>query len=86
MQDKEFQWKARRGLKELDIILQSFIPEHLSELSQQQKATLAIVLDQDDMTLLSWLSSDKLPPIPEKQKKMIRLMQKAHKEFCHNES
>ncbi len=78
MHDKALQWKARRGLKELDIILQSFMAQHLSGLSKKEKNQLEQLLELDDMTLLEYLTSNALAAIPEKQQNIIRLIQKAH--------
>lgn len=78
MHDKALQWKARRGLKELDIILQSFMAQHLSVLRKEEKAELEKLLELDDMTLLAYLTSSTSAVIPEKQQNIIRLIQKAH--------
>lgn len=50
--------QCRRGMLELDFILQCFLEHHYNTLSEQQKQLFAQLLQQDDPTLYDWLISD----------------------------
>jgi antitoxin CptB len=49
-------WHCRRGLLELDLILQRFIEQHLESLTKDQRAELFELLHYDDITLLAIVS------------------------------
>ena len=49
-------WHCRRGLLELDLILQRFIEHHLESLTKDQRAELFELLHYDDITLLAIVS------------------------------
>lgn len=66
MQTKEltkgyFQWHARRGMKELDFILNRFIEAHYTKMSQADKICFDQLLGQQDMLLWYWLSKKQQP-------------------------
>ena len=47
-------WRCRRGLLELDIILQGFLERHLEHLDGQERAALGELLEYPDNDLLDW--------------------------------
>ena len=49
-------WHCRRGLLELDLILQRFVEHQLDRLDENQKAELFELLHYDDITLLAIVS------------------------------
>ena len=51
----EFKWKVRRGVLELDYILQHFLEKQFTSLSQIEKQKLDKLLACQDPDLLSWL-------------------------------
>lgn len=48
-------WRCRRGLRELDLILQKFLAQHYADLSLEDKQLFDEFLDHSDDDLLSWL-------------------------------
>jgi antitoxin CptB len=48
-------WRCRRGLRELDLILQKFLAQHYGDLSLKDKQLFDEFLDHSDDDLLSWL-------------------------------
>jgi len=48
-------WRCRRGLKELDIILQAFFQQHYSDMPDEQKLTLQSILLWTDPELMDAL-------------------------------
>lgn len=45
-------WRTRRGLLELDLLLQPFVESHYDSLSRDQQRSLHQLLDLDDVELL----------------------------------
>ena len=50
-------WRCRRGLKELDILLEEFARTALSELSDEQLDVFATLLELPDQDLLTALTA-----------------------------
>lgn len=48
VQQRRLAWRCRRGMLELDIVLQRFIAEHFSDLNTQELAALELMLDLPD--------------------------------------
>ena len=52
---KKFKWKSRRGVLELDYILQNFLEKKFMQLTMNDKVNLDKLLSCQDPQLLSWL-------------------------------
>lgn len=67
MNDAErlLQYRCRRGLKELDVIIQPFLHEHFRSLSAKEQALFATLMAQEDMDLLDWFLHQTKPADPE---------------------
>ncbi len=48
-------WLCRRGAKELDLVLESFLQHHYARLSAEEVTCFRHMLDESDVQLLSWL-------------------------------
>jgi antitoxin CptB len=55
---KRLRWACRRGLLELDALLQRFCVERLSDLSSIEQAHFAELLQYSDPELLSFIMGD----------------------------
>lgn len=53
---KRMQWRARRGLLELDIFLQPFVAHQYASLSEAELVTFEALLDLPDNTLWDMMS------------------------------
>lgn len=51
----KLRWLARRGMLELDLILESFLEHHLTQLSEKQVDDLEELMSYDDPTIFEWL-------------------------------
>ena len=51
----KLKWMCRRGLLELDILLNQIIDEKYDQLSDQQKYCFIEILGESDNDLLAWL-------------------------------
>ncbi len=48
-------WRCRRGVKEMDLLLQGFIERHYDRLSDNQKLSFDDMLDEADLDILAWI-------------------------------
>ncbi|MDX1838219.1 succinate dehydrogenase assembly factor 2 family protein [Legionella taurinensis] len=48
-------WQCRRGMLELDLLLNQFLNRQLDQLNEEQLAQFEILLQQPDPVLYSWL-------------------------------
>lgn len=56
-----FQWRCRRGMKELDFIMTRYLADAYPGMSQQDRVQFNEFLQLQDMTLWSWLSGKQSP-------------------------
>jgi len=54
-------WRCRRGLLELDIVLQRFMDKHYQQLSETELQQLATLLDLSDNDLWDMITTRKEP-------------------------
>jgi len=59
--DKQIRWRCRRGMKELDALLERFLASDYLALADAEKQTLARLLDAKDPDLLDWLCGRNRP-------------------------
>ena len=57
-------WRCRRGMKELDVLLERFARETLPSSSPADRQALAELLAQPDPLLAAWLLGGMTPPEP----------------------
>ncbi|VAW54306.1 Succinate dehydrogenase flavin-adding protein, antitoxin of CptAB toxin-antitoxin [hydrothermal vent metagenome] len=50
-----YHWQCRRGMLELDILLNNFVDKKINDLTQQQKQSFELLLSYPDQTLLDLL-------------------------------
>jgi len=62
--DKSVRWRCRRGMKELDVLLERFLERGYASLDKQERGVFARLLDQKDPDLLIWLTGREQPPNP----------------------
>ncbi len=48
-------WRCRRGIKEMDIILQRCLEQNYPTLSPQQKILFDQILNETDLDILDWI-------------------------------
>ena len=63
MSDKKARllWRCRRGIKEMDIILQEFINVSYDQLNDEDKNAFAKLLDEQDLDILNWIMGKDKP-------------------------
>jgi antitoxin CptB len=66
-------WRCRRGIQEMDILLQRFIVQYYDQLSPEEIHILDGLLDQADPDILSWIRGTSEPPT-KKYNRIIKLI------------
>ncbi len=59
----EIRWHCRRGMLELDVLLEHFYDHHYAQLSDHDKRLFVSLLDCEDQALYQWLlgANDEMP-------------------------
>lgn len=58
----KIKWQCRRGMLELDLILDRFISKHLDDLSAKQLLAFEHLLTYPDPELYLWVMGEAAPP------------------------
>ena len=59
-----YRWQCRRGMLELDLLLNNFVDKKVEGLSQQQKKSFSLLLSYPDQTLLDLLLGNSVSSDP----------------------
>jgi antitoxin CptB len=66
-------WRCRRGLLEVDLLLQSFVKRGLNDLGEAEAAALSRLLECPDQELLPWLLGQEVAPDPDLARAVERI-------------
>ena len=58
----KLRWQCRRGILELDVLLDNFLNTHYAKLSNKEKKAFIDLLDYSDPLLLEWLTNQTSAP------------------------
>jgi len=61
---KKLRWQSRRGMKELDVLFESFFARQAEPLLDGAWPQLEVMLGQEDDVLFDWISGRNLPKDP----------------------
>lgn len=64
------QWRCRRGIRELDLLLWRFLEHGYDWLSHEDKRIFEYLLDQNDPDLLAWLMGNS-DPLEENARRLV---------------
>lgn len=78
LEERKTIYRARRGLKELDIYLDPYVKNHYFTASEQEKATFALLIEQEDPDLLDWFMEVSEPPNAELKQLIVKLKAQLH--------
>jgi len=56
----DYHWQCRRGMLELDILLNNFVNKKINDLSAQQKQSFDLLLSYPDQTLFDLLMGNSI--------------------------
>jgi len=62
---KNYRWQCRRGMLELDLLLNNFVDKEAALLSEQQNQSFELLLSYPDQTLLDLLLGNSVSSDPE---------------------
>ncbi len=71
----KLRWRCRRGMRELDIVLEHFLSEDFDALSETEQANFERLLDQTDPDLVHWLTGQSNAPDADLAQLVKRLSQ-----------
>ncbi len=63
--ERRLRWQCRRGLKELDVLLEPFMEEHYRDLDPVEQELFQRLLAEEDVDLLSWFMQYLQPEDPD---------------------
>ena len=68
MNKNRLMWASRRGMLELDLILQPFAEHHYEHLAEDDQLRFEVLLELEDQQLFAWLMKREQPTDPEIQR------------------
>ena len=74
-------WRSRRGMLELDVLLEPFTNDVLADLSAKDQATYIKLLECEDPELFSWFMGGGRPDDPELSRMVDRVIERG----CYKE-
>ena len=72
---ERLRWRCRRGMLELDLVLQAFVGNHLAELTADELDALGALLERPDPELLDYVMDRATPPVAA-ERELIALMRR----------
>ena len=64
MSEINYRWQCRRGMLELDLLLNNFVDRKVATLTQQEKESFELLLSYPDQTLLDLLLGNSVSSDP----------------------
>ncbi len=55
-------WRCRRGMRELDVLLETYLNRHFDLAAAPEQAQFLLLLDQEDPDIWAWLIGHAQPP------------------------
>jgi antitoxin CptB len=79
LEERKVIYRARRGLKEIDVYFDPYVKQYYLQATEQEKAMFAELVEQEDPDLLDWFMEVSEPPRPE-----LRALIQKLKDYVHN--
>lgn len=80
LEERKVIYRARRGLKEIDVYFDPYVKQHYLQADANEKAMFAELVEQEDPDLLDWFMEVSAPPRPE----LLEFIHKL-KKYVHGE-
>jgi antitoxin CptB len=71
-------WAARRGMLELDLVLEPFVTARYAQLSVSERQCLQALMTCEDQDLYAWLMQREEPPEAEQRALVRKILDFAH--------
>lgn len=78
LEERKVIYRARRGLKELDIYFDPYVKNQYLNTSAEEKALFAELVDQEDPDLLDWFMAVSEPENPELMDLIAKMKSQVH--------
>ncbi len=78
LEERKVIYRARRGLKEIDVYFDPYVKQYYLQADAEEKATFAELVAQEDPDLLDWFMAVSEPPRPEMKQLIIKLKHYVH--------
>ena len=62
MEDKALRWRQRRGMKELDVLLERYFTRHYEAAGAAEQHAFARLLEREDPEIWLWVVGQATPP------------------------
>ena len=72
-------WASRRGMLELDLILQPFVEHYYDKLPEDDKLRFQVLLELEDQQLFGWLIKREKPLDPDTQR-IVEIIHESRKQ------
>jgi antitoxin CptB len=77
LQARAILWRCRRGMKELDVILERYATAVLAAAEEGERLLLARLLERSDPELAGYFLGGEVPPEPEMAALVMRITERA---------
>ena len=78
LEERKVIYRARRGLKEIDVYFDPYVKQYYLQADAEEKATFAALVEQEDPDLLDWFMEVSEPPKPEMRALIVKLKKYVH--------
>lgn len=78
LEERKVIYRARRGLKEIDVYFDPYVKQYYLQADAEEKATFAELVAQEDPDLLDWFMEVSEPPRPEMKQLIIKIKHYVH--------
>ncbi len=78
LEERKVIYRARRGLKEIDVYFDPYVKQYYLQADAEEKATFAELVAQEDPDLLDWFMEVSEPERPEMKQLIIKLKHYVH--------
>jgi len=78
LEERKVIYRARRGLKEIDVYFDPYVKNYYLTADPEEKATFAALVEQEDPDLLEWFMEVSEPPRPEMRELIRKLKHYVH--------
>ncbi|MBA0154881.1 succinate dehydrogenase assembly factor 2 [Acinetobacter indicus] len=78
LEERKVIYRARRGLKEIDVYFDPYVKNYYLTADPEEKATFAALVEQEDPDLLDWFMEVSEPPRPEMRELIRKLKHYVH--------
>ncbi|MCH4245792.1 succinate dehydrogenase assembly factor 2 [Acinetobacter gerneri] len=78
LEERKVVYRARRGLKEIDVYFDPYVKQHYLQADAAEKALFKELVDQEDPDLLDWFMEVTEPPRPEIKTLILKLKNYVH--------